>query len=469
MERKIKKVAVIGLGYIGLPVATMLSDNGLDVIGVDIQSVVVDSINKGDCYIDEPDLACKLKKNVANKKLKAQCNVETADAYIIAVPTPINNNNSPDLSFVYMALEALIPVVKKGDLIILESTSPIGTTNKVAKYLFSNRPDLKAPTSYLSSSNLQSKYPEFSSENSDIDYCPSCRCEPKVKQSNFNIQAEEMIDVNIAYCPERVLPGNIIHELINNDRIVGGITQQCRERAKDLYKKFVKADIVLTDPNTAEMVKLVENSYRDVNIAFANELSMIADEFNIDVLNVIKFANQHPRVNILNPGPGVGGHCIAVDPLFMVDSAPMTTHLIKTARQVNDNKACYVAQKIKKVAKNFNSPTITFFGLSYKPNVQDLRSSPSIEIIKQVSDGHYGGTLRVIEPHIKELPSTLVNLTDVYLFESIDKAIEDSDIVVFLVKHDLFLNIDFGKVENKVVIDTCGFIQSINRKQVCIS
>ena len=308
---------MIGLGYIGLPTAAVIASRGIKVIGVDINQHAVDIINQGKIHIIEPDLDALVHEVVRTGKLRATTLVEPADAFLIAVPTPFKGNHEPDLSYVESAARAIAPVLKKGDMVILESTSPVGCTEQMAEWLAQARPDLTFPH-----------------------------------------QAYEAADINLAYCPERVLPGKVIHELVENDRVIGGMTPHCAARAAELYKTFVKGDCIITNARTAEMCKLTENSFRDVNIAFANELSLICDEQDINVWELIKLANLHPRVNILQPGPGVGGHCIAVDPWFIVAKSPNTARLIRTAREVNDHKPHYVIEKVKAAAARFKNPKI---------------------------------------------------------------------------------------------------------------
>lgn len=365
MSKQFSKVSVIGLGYIGLPTAAIFAREGTEVIGVDINQAAVDTINKGEIHIVEPGLKEVVRHTVAEKKLRATTKPEIADAFVIAVPTPFTENRDGDLSYIKAAAEAIAPVLVAGNLIVLESTSPVGTTEKMEKWLAAARPDLKFPSEH--------------GENADI---------------------------LIAYCPERVLPGKVMDELVHNDRIVGGLSKASSEAAGDLYAIFLKGNCLKTNARTAEMAKLTENSFRDVNIAFANELSLVCDELDINVWELIRLANRHPRVNILQPGPGVGGHCIAVDPWFIVSSAPNTARLIRTAREVNDSKPLWVLNRVlntlSKVAEQKQKPiaelTVTCLGLAFKPNIDDLRESPAVSIAKQIAEQHTGTTL-VVEPN----------------------------------------------------------------------
>ncbi|MCL4163693.1 UNVERIFIED_CONTAM: hypothetical protein GTU68_012074 [Idotea baltica] len=396
------RLAVIGLGYIGLPTAAVFADAGLEVIGVDVNPEAVASINAGEPHIVEPNLDRLLKTVVAKKTLRASLTPETADAFIVAVPTPFKGDHEPDLKYIQSACEDIAPSLRSGDLIILESTSPVGATEKMAAWLAEG----------------------------------------------------EASDIRIAHCPERVLPGRILVEVIENDRVVGGMTPRCAERAAELYKMVIRGYCHLTDARTAEMAKLTENAFRDVNIAFANELSLICDRLNIDVWQLIKMANLHPRVNILQPGPGVGGHCIAVDPWFIVDSAPDLANLIHTARKVNDGKPDWVIGKVHDAVKAHEQrPTVACLGLAFKPNVDDLRESPALEITKQLSQLGVGRILAV-EPNIKHLPIELTAAGVV--LETLETALSEADIVVLLVDHTPFLKIDQTVLEGKAVIDTRG-------------
>lgn len=409
---KYQTVSMIGLGYIGLPTATVIASRGVKVIGVDVNQHAVDTINRGQIHIVEPDLDGLVHHVVNEGLLVAQTTPSEADAFMIAVPTPFTDGNKPDLSYIEAAGKAIAPFLKKGNLVILESTSPVGATEKLAGWLAEARPDLSFPQ-----------------------------------------QNGEEADVQVAYCPERVLPGHVLRELVENDRIVGGMTQRAAEMAADLYNIFVKGECLLTDSRTAEMAKLTENSFRDVNIAFANELSIICDKLAINPWELIKLANRHPRVNILQPGPGVGGHCIAVDPWFIVDSAPEEARIIRTAREVNDFKPHYVVAQAVEAASKFKAPVIACLGLAFKANIDDLRESPSVGIVAELAAKGVGRILAV-EPHVETLPKKLqgkVELVDT------QTAIDQADIVVLLVDHKHFNRIRPEKLQRCVVIDTRGF------------
>jgi UDP-N-acetyl-D-mannosaminuronic acid dehydrogenase len=415
-------VAVIGLGYIGLPTAALIASKGIKVVGVDVNHHVVNTINKGKIHIVEPDLDILVRSSVQSGNLRATTEAEKADIFIVTVPTPFQGDHKPDLSYIISAAKAITPVLEKGNLVILESTSPVGTTEKLIEWMREERPDLS--------------FPQFGSNS--------------------------IVDVSVAHCPERVLPGNVVRELVENDRIIGGVTTQCAEKAREFYNTFIKADCLLTDSRTAELSKLVENSFRDVNIAFANELSLICDKLNLNVWEVIKFANYHPRVNILQPGPGVGGHCIAVDPWFIVDSAPDEAKLIKLARLVNDEKPYFVIKKVNQavsnISKDVSELSIACLGLSFKPDIDDLRESPALKIAKQVSEmgfkKHY-----IVEPNIKDLPDEL-NSQFTELVE-LEKALVSSDILLLLVDHLPFKEINLSFLSGKQVIDTRGTLVGI--------
>ncbi len=408
-------VSIIGLGYIGLPTAAVLANKGFKVIGVDINQHVVDTINQGRTHIIEPDLQTLVREAVRTGKLHATTRVEPADVFLIAVPTPFKGDHEPDLSYIKSAARAVARVLEKGNLVILESTSPVGSTDQVAQWLAEVRPDLTFPH-----------------------------------------QGGEAADINLAYCPERVLPGKTIHELMENDRVIGGMTPHCADRAAAFYKTFVKGDCINTNARTAEMCKLTENSFRDVNIAFANELSLICDELNINVWELIKLANRHPRVSILQPGPGVGGHCIAVDPWFIVDKSPETARLIRTAREVNDNKPNHIIERVKRAAARLKNPKIACLGLAFKADIDDLRESPSVEIVYQLKVLNIG-KLYVAEPHIVELPKNIVGSN--IIFADAEEAIANADIILMLVNHKKFKNIGIDSLKDKMIIDTRGFWQ----------
>jgi UDP-N-acetyl-D-mannosaminuronic acid dehydrogenase len=418
-------ISVIGLGYIGLPTAAMFAAYGKKVIGVDVNSGAVDTINRGEIHIVEPELDAMVHKAVTDGRLKAVLKPEPADAFLIAVPTPfltIENEGDipqPDLQYIQSAAKAIALVLKKNDLVILESTSPVGATEQMADWLAEYRNDLTFPKTH-----------------------------------------NEESDIRIAHCPERVLPGHIIRELVENDRVIGGLTTKCSIQATELYKTFVKGDCVLTNARTAEMAKLTENSCRDVQIAFANELSVICDKLDIDVWELISLANRHPRINILQPGPGVGGHCIAVDPWFIVSKAPEQSRLIHTARKVNDEKPLWVVNKVKLALADFlqENPDktardirITCFGLAFKANIDDLRESPSLAIAEKIAEIH-SSTVFFVEPNIKSLPKHLSNNAELIEF---DEAIIRTDIAVMLVDHNEFkVNIKFDNIAT--IVDTKG-------------
>jgi UDP-N-acetyl-D-mannosaminuronic acid dehydrogenase len=412
MKRQFNKVCVVGMGYIGLPTAATLATRGVDVIGLDVSQDVVDTINRGGVHIVEPELDVLVKGAVNAGTLKATTVPEPADAFVIAVPTPLTEENLPDTSYIRSAVETIAPVIEKGNLIILESTSPVGTLEAIVRQLSELRADLKLPESRMSSG-----------------------------------------DVYFVHCPERVLPGKIIGELVDNDRVIGGYTERCAEKAVDLYGTFVRGEMLITDDKTAEMTKLVENAYRDVNIAFANELSLICDHLEINVWNLIQMANRHPRVNILRPGPGVGGHCIAVDPWFIVSASPDQAQLIAAARKVNDSKPEYVVQKVKNAADKFKTPKIACLGLSFKADIDDLRESPSVEIARRLVEEKCGRVF-VVEPHVDVLPEVLKS--DGVDLVALDQALLQADILVLLTDHKFFKSVGKDILQQKIVIDTRG-------------
>ena len=411
------KLCICGLGYIGLPTAAMFASNGVSVSGVEVNQHAIDMINQGKIHIVEPGLGEVVKKAVENGLLTASRTATEADGYIICVPTPFKGqNHEPDLSYVEEAAKEIAPYIRKGNTVILESTSPVGSTQIVADIIAKIRPELKV-----------------ASEDS------------------------EECDVYVAYCPERVLPGKIMSELVNNDRIVGGINRISAEKAADIYAVFVKGELLKTNARTAEMSKLTENAFRDVNIAFANELSLICDRLKIDVWELIELANHHPRVNILNPGPGVGGHCIAVDPWFTVSKTPDLAKMINTARNVNDGKPEWVKQKVRDaiVGLNKTSLKIACLGLAFKPDIDDLRESPSVYITRDLSR-EFPGTVVAVEPNISELPSALRD-SDVSLVD-LDSALK-ADVIVLLVDHREFKNNVPKLSSDQVLIDTRGIWQ----------
>jgi UDP-N-acetyl-D-mannosaminuronic acid dehydrogenase len=392
---EISTVGVIGLGYIGLPTAAILASKDVKVLGVDISPGTVEAVNRGDVPFVEPDLAMYVAGAVTQGTLRASTTPEPADAFIIAVPTPFTGDHVPDLSFIRSAAEAVAPHLRGGELLILESTSPPGTTAKMAQWVLDARPDLSVE---------------------GRDGRPA---------------------LYFAHCPERVLPGRVMIELVTNDRIVGGLTPEAAEAAKDLYSVFCQGEILLTDAVTAEMVKLAENSFRDVNIAFANELSLIADKIGIDVWELIRLANHHPRVNILQPGPGVGGHCIAVDPWFVVDAAPEQARLIRTAREVNDSKPSWVVQKTLDAVRDVERPKIALLGLAFKANIDDMRESPAVDIVRAIAAARPDAAVAVAEPFVHLLPDALHGLPNVALSNTHD-ALDDADVEVVLVDHEQF-------------------------------
>jgi len=413
-------ISVVGLGYIGLPTAAVFASRKKKVIGVDVNQRAVDTINRGEIHIVEPDLDMVVHAAVTEGYLRATIKAEPADAFLIAVPTPFKGDHEPDLSYIESASKAIAPVLKKGDLVILESTSPVGATEQMAAWLAEARPELS--------------FPQTHGEESDI---------------------------RVAHCPERVLPGHVLRELVQNDRVIGGMTTKCSEAAVKLYKTFVEGECVITNARTAEMCKLTENSFRDVNIAFANELSIICDKLNINVWELIKLANRHPRVNILQPGPGVGGHCIAVDPWFIVSKTPEQARLIRTAREVNDSKPRWVLDKVKLAVAEFlqanpgktaKEVTIACFGLAFKPDIDDLRESPAVAIAQQVVAIHPGPVLAV-EPNIEELPSQLAGKLGL---SNIEAALAEADVVVLLVDHKDFKEIPASILACHRVVDTRG-------------
>ena len=396
------EVVTIGLGYIGLPTSALIASHKTSVLGVDINQHVVDTINRGQIHIVEPELDAIVSKAVSTGYFKASTEPSQADTYLIVVPTPFKGNHEPDISFVEAATQAIIPFLKEGDLYIIESTSPIGTTEQMEQLIYQNRPELRDK-------------------------------------------------IYLAYCPERVLPGNVMHELVHNDRVIGGINKSSTQRAVDFYAKYVNGDLHATNARTAEMCKLVENSSRDVQIAFANELSLICDKADINVWELIELANKHPRVNILQPGCGVGGHCIAVDPYFIVSEYPMESKIIGTAREVNNYKSFWCAEKIQNARLQFEldqgrKPKVALMGLAFKPNIDDLRESPAKYIVQKVLQNANNEEYFIVEPNIQE--------HSVFKLASYEKAIEGADIIAFLVAHDEFKGLKIS--DSKVVLDFCN-------------
>ena len=411
-------VCVVGLGYIGLPTAAMMASAGHVVVGCDVNPAVVAKINEGLAHFREPDLDMLLAAAVNTGRIEARLQPVEADYYIIAVPTPFMEGKKPDMTYVDKATDSIAPFLRAGCTVILESTSPVGTTERIAARLAAARTDLA--------------FPRYKDEDTRDG------------------------QVHVVHCPERILPGQMVRELVSNDRIIGGMTEACAAKADELYESFVKGTSFITDCRTAEFVKLIENSYRDVNIAFANEVSLICDRLEIDVWSAIALANKHPRVSILTPGPGVGGHCIAVDPWFIVDSAPEQSRLIRAAREINDGKTAYVFDRIIAAAGRFRQPVVACFGVAYKPDVDDLRESPAMEIVcRLLAETKF--KVLVCEPMIKALPKKLESHPRVRLVDP-DTARQDADIVTFLVGHKKFQKLLPTKFLDKVVIDTIGLM-----------
>lgn len=399
------KACFMGLGYIGLPTAIIAAKHGINIVGVDINPSVVEQTNAGHLHIVEPGMEEMLQEVIASGYLYASVKPEVADAYFMVVPTPFKGNHEPDVSYVEAATRAVIPFLKDGDLYVIESTSPIGTTEKMADMIFSERPDLKGK-------------------------------------------------IYIAYCPERVLPGNVIYELVHNDRVIGGLNPESTDKAIEFYSQFVQGTLHKTNARTAEMCKLTENSSRDVQIAFANELSLICDKAGINVWELINLANKHPRVNILQPGCGVGGHCIAVDPYFITADFPMESKIIATAREINNYKAFWCAEKVKNAMlefelKNHRKPIVAMMGLAFKPNIDDLRESPAKYIVTKVMQSCNNADIMVVEPNVKE--HNIFKLTDYKV------AYDRADIVVFLTAHDPFKTLPWRN--DKMILDFCGIFK----------
>ena len=405
-------VCVIGLGYIGLPTAAVLAQAGKTVIGVDIKQGAVDAINGGQVPFVEEGLEAVLAGVVAQGKLSAQLETPAADAYIVSVPTPFKGDHEADLSYIEAAARGIAPQLKGGELVVLESTAPPGATERMANVILEARP-------------------EFTKE-------------PNLANSLY-----------FSHAPERVLPGRIMIEMVENDRIIGGLTPEAAEMNKELYASFCNGELLLTDARTAEMAKLTENAFRDVNIAFANELSMITENMGIDVWELIELANHHPRVNILQPGPGVGGHCIAVDPWFIVSADREFSNLIRTAREVNDSKPEQVLEKVLQKADKFKNPVVAALGIAFKANIDDLRESPSKDIAVALTDRLPGGQVLVVEPNIDELPKEFAGRTNVEL-AALEDAVNRADIVLVMVDHDPFKEFDRSTLQEKIVIDTKG-------------
>jgi UDP-N-acetyl-D-mannosaminuronic acid dehydrogenase len=412
-----QKVAVIGLGYIGLPTAALIASRGTQVVGIDTNEDVVRTVASGAIHISEPDLAGLVQKVVSSGSLVTSVSPQPADVFIIAVPTPIDDANRPDLRSVDAAVESILGVIVPGNLVILESTSPIGTTERIAKRISESRPDLHIGTN-----------------------------------------GKEDGGIYIAYCPERVLPGRILTELINNDRCIGGITPACTRRAQRFYKTFVRGACVATTARAAELVKLTENAFRDTNIAFANELSLICDRFDINVWEVIDIANRHPRVNVLRPGPGVGGHCIAIDPWFIIDSAPDLTRVMRTSRDVNNSKTQKVIERAEMMIDDHPYASVACCGLTFKANIDDLRESPAMEVALHLA-AKYKSRMNVVEPNLRKLPTELAEHG--VGFMTIDEALRNCEIAVLLVDHDEFKMVPLAERRHLDVIDTRGIWQDM--------
>jgi len=398
-------VSTLGLGYIGLPTSALVASVGIRVNGMDVNQNVVETINRGEIHIVEPELEGYVASAVGKGFLRAYTTVQPADVYLIVVPTPFTGNHVPDISFVEQATRSIIPLLKEGDLFIIESTSPVGTTEKMVDIIYAERPELKGK-------------------------------------------------IFLAYCPERVLPGNIMYEMVHNDRVIGGVDEASTAKAVAFYKLFVKGELHKTNARTAEMCKLTENASRDVQIAFANELSLICDKADINVWELIKLANKHPRVNILQPGSGVGGHCIAVDPYFIVADYPLESQIIGKAREINNYKSFWVAEKIQNARFEFKlkhgrSPSVAIMGLAFKPNIDDLRESPAKYIAQKVLQNSNHENIYLVEPNIKE--------NNIFKLTNYQEAYDNADIVVFLVAHNEFKKLEFDKKpQDKVVLDFCG-------------
>jgi UDP-N-acetyl-D-mannosaminuronic acid dehydrogenase len=413
MLKPIESVSVIGLGYVGLPLAATLAGRGIHVRGVDLRESVVERVNKGQSHFIEPDLDSIVHSVVNTGFFSAALKPSAADCFVISVPTPVGHDNAPDMRAVDSAMDSIAPALRPGTLVLLESTSPVGTTRAAAERLHGHRADLSFPH-----------------------------------------QVPEHSDVMVAYCPERILPGNTLRELTDNARIIGGLDQRSARRAHQFYSIFVRGEIFETRAEIAELVKISENAFRDVNIAFANELSLISSAHGIDVWEVIKLANHHPRVNILQPGPGVGGHCIPVDPWFIVHAHPQLARMIRTAREVNLAKQDHVRDQIAAAAKRFARPRVALLGLAYKPNIDDLRESPAVGIAADLARAEIGELL-VVEPHVMQLPAPLARFTGMRL-TSLNEAVESADVVAILVAHDQFAGLDRQKLGTKTLIDAVG-------------
>ena len=409
----IGRVCVVGLGYVGLPTAAVLASRGVEVIGVDIDSERVETVNCGVAPFDEPGLDTLVADAVASGAFSARARPAPADAFIIAVPTPINDDRSPDLSYVRAAIDSLAPELRKGNLVVLESTCPVGTTESVCERLESLRPDLTFPNS-----------------------------------------AGETSDIRVAYSAERILPGNALEELVANDRVIGGVSPACAAAAQRLYEVFVDGVCHTTTVRTAELAKLAENAFRDVNVAFANEMSLVSRALDIDPWELISLANRHPRVDILSPGPGVGGHCIPIDPWFIADAAPHLTPLIQAARHVNDGMPKVVADRVVAMCEGLADPVVACLGLTYNANAADLRESPAIEVVKELNR-RVNGRILVVEPYVSELPSKIADKGRIELV-GLEEGLSAADVVVLLTDHSMFAEIDQEALASKSVVDSRG-------------
>ena len=420
MADGIGRVCVVGLGYVGLPTAAILASRGVEVIGVDVSAERVEKVNSGASPFDEPGLDSLVAEAVTSGGLTAHGEPAPAEVFIVAVPTPIRDDRSPDLTYVRSAVDSIAPVLRKGNLVVMESTCPVGTTERVCEWLASLRPDLT--------------FPHLAGEASEI---------------------------RVAYCAERILPGNALKELVANDRIIGGVSLTCAETAQRLYELFVDGACHITSVRTAELTKLTENAFRDVNVAFANEMSLVCSALGIDPWEMIGLANRHPRVEILNPGPGVGGHCIPVDPWFLADAAPHLTPLIQAARQVNDGMPKVVADKVVAVSEGLDAPVVTCLGLAYKADAADLRESPAIEVVKNLQE-RMNGRVLVVEPFVSELPAEIAVDENTELV-GLDDGLTYADVVVLLTDHSVFSEIDLGMLAQKSVVDSRGLWDRIER------
>lgn len=409
-------IAFVGLGYIGLPTAVVFARSGVKVTGIDINADTVEQINLGNVPIVEPGLESQLLEVLGSGKFRASSEYVHADVYIVAVPTPFAADHNVDMKYIYAVADSIAPHLRGGELIILESTSPPGTTARMAERILNSRMDLIAD----------------GAENPD-----------------------GLPVVHFAHCPERILPGNAMKELVTNDRIIGGMTPKATEMATEVYRSFCKGELLPTDSVTAELAKLTENSFRDVNIAFANELSLICDNLGVNVWELIELANHHPRVNILQPGPGVGGHCIAVDPWFIVAADPKNSRLIRSAREINDGKPDWVIGKVEESISSSSDATVAVLGLAFKANIDDLRESPALSIAERIAARYPAVSVLAVEPNIDALPAELAAHTNVELV-SLDQALDRAETVIVLVDHDEFTAVPATALKGKNVIDTKG-------------